>query len=161
MATELKIEKTEIKTAMEASVISKSEEKAEGTLGRKQRGRDQDLFFTLNERDVKQPQKKDKDDFRDRVSKYGNQGIKSQLISKEIIKDKKQISLGQILCHVFEKAINVQFQEFQNRLTNQMKEFFFRSSENNMFNQDLKLAGFWKDLSPDEQTQFWAKVSKM
>ena len=39
MATELKIEKTDIKSAMESSVLAK-EDKNEPTVSRKQRGRD-------------------------------------------------------------------------------------------------------------------------
>lgn len=68
------------------------------------------------------------------------------LISKEIIKDKSTISLGQVLCHIFEKAINVQYHEFQNKISNQMKEFFYSQDDNTIFNQDLKLAKFWREL---------------
>lgn len=123
------------------------------------------MFFTLNERDVKPNQsgqaKKDTSEFREKHSQYGKQGPKQNVfITKEIIKDKTTVSLGQILCHLFEKAINVQYQEFQNKLSNQMKEFFFSTNENNLFNQDLKLAKFWKDLSPEEQSNFWLKIFK-
>lgn len=55
MATELKIEKTDIKSAMESSVLNypgKGEESKNDQPGRKQ-GRDKDMFFTINERDVK------------------------------------------------------------------------------------------------------------
>ena len=114
MATELKVEKTEIKVAMEASVLNypgKGEEAKEQPQGRKPGRANQDLFFTLNERDVKPNQsgqvKKDASEFRDKHSQYGKQGPKQLLITKEIIKDKTTVSLGQILCHLFEKAINV------------------------------------------------------
>ena len=57
MATELKFEKTDIKSAMESSVLNypgKGEESKNETQGRqKGRGNNQDLFFTLNERDIK------------------------------------------------------------------------------------------------------------
>jgi hypothetical protein len=104
--------------------------------------------------------KKDSHEYREKHSQYSKQGPKQLLISKEIIKDKSQVSLGQVLCHIFEKSINVQYQEFQNRLTNQMKDFFFSQNENNLFNQDIKLAKFWKDLNPEEQADFWLKVVK-
>lgn len=42
------------------------------------------------------------------------------------------MTLGQILSHIIEKAINVQYQEFQSKLTNQMKEFFFTQTENHL-----------------------------
>ena len=38
---------------------------------------------------------------------------------------KNKLSLGQILSHLFEKSLNVQFHEYNNKLTKQMKEFFF------------------------------------
>jgi hypothetical protein len=41
-----------------------------------------------------------------------------------------------------------------------MKDFFFSTNENNIFNTDMKLAKFWKDLSPDEQANFWLKIFK-
>ena len=45
-------------------------------------------------------------------------------------------------------------------MTNQMKDFFFSANENNLFNQDLKLAKYWKDLTQDDQSAFWQKISK-
>ena len=58
MSCELKVEKTDIKSAMENSVLSntsKSEqEKTENSNLSRKKGRDQDLYFTLNERDIKQ-----------------------------------------------------------------------------------------------------------
>jgi len=57
MSCEIKIERTEIKSAMETSVLSKENksdtEKSESTNLPRKKGRDQDIFFTLNERDVK------------------------------------------------------------------------------------------------------------
>jgi hypothetical protein len=41
-----------------------------------------------------------------------------------------------------------------------MKDFFFSTNENNLFNTDMKLAKFWKDLSSDEQANFWLKIFK-
>lgn len=66
MATELKIEKTDHKSAMEGSVFQSSKGDEQKTEGRKQ-GR-ADMFFTLNERDFK-PQS-----FKDRHSVYGKGG---------------------------------------------------------------------------------------
>ena len=79
MAAELKIEKTDIKSAMDSSVIAqpKAEESKEG----RKKGRDnQDLLFTLNERDVRPNQtgqvKKDMHEYLERHSQYGKQGPK-------------------------------------------------------------------------------------
>ena len=110
MATELKFEKTDIKSAMESSVLNypgKGEEQKSETQGRQKGRSNQDIFFTLNERDVKPLSKKDANDFRERHSIYGKGGANKTLISKEVIQDKSTVSLGQILCHLFEKAINV------------------------------------------------------
>lgn len=89
MATELKLEKTDIKSAMESSVLNypgKGEESKNETQGRqKGRGNHQDLFFTLNERDIKPQSKKDPIDFRERHSIYGKGGANKTLISKEVI----------------------------------------------------------------------------
>jgi hypothetical protein len=43
-------------------------------------------------------------------------------------------------------------------MTNQMKDFFFSANENSLFNQDLKLAKYWKDLTSDDQSAFWQKI---
>ena len=40
-----------------------------------------------------------------------------------------------------------------------MKEFFFSQDDNTIFNQDLKLAKFWRELKPADRTKFWRKVS--
>ena len=70
------------------------------------------------------------------------------------------MTLGQILSHIIEKAINVQYQEFQSKLTNQMKEFFFTQTENHLYAQDLNIAKFWKDLTPNGKEKTWTKVSE-
>ena len=70
------------------------------------------------------------------------------------------MSFGQILSHIFEKAINVQYQEYQGKLTNPMKEFFHTSQENHIYTDDVKLAKFWKDLKPKEKDQFWKAISE-
>lgn len=41
-----------------------------------------------------------------------------------------------------------------------MKDFFFTPNENNLFNQDMKLAKYWKDLNQDEQSTFWQTITK-
>jgi len=70
------------------------------------------------------------------------------------------LSLGSILTHVFEKAINVQYHEFQARLTNQMKDFFFTQNDNHAYSQDMKLAKFWRNLKPKEKEAFWKKIDE-
>jgi hypothetical protein len=70
MAADLKIEKTDGKTAMDSSVVNQP--KAEEQKESRKKGRDNDLFFTLNERDVKSNQsggvKKETNEFRERHS---------------------------------------------------------------------------------------------
>jgi len=114
--------------------------KATGRGGHHGHQRDQDVFFTLNERDLSTSQLKTgagSDNFRDRTSLYNSQRTKAhpnnQQQDKEVILDKTNISLGRILSHLFEKAINVQYQDFQNKLSNPMKEFFYTQTENNLY----------------------------
>lgn len=161
MSCELKVEKTEGKNAMDYSVFSKyqtsgEQEKNEAAQSRKKK--DQDIYFTLNERDVKQTAQSKVDsqsvEFRDRRSQYGRLGTKPHpaVIPKQIITDKSAISLGLILCHIFEKAINIQYQEFQSKTNAQMNQFFYSQNDNSIFNQDLKLAKFWRDLKSNERS---------
>ena len=35
---------------------------------------------------------------------------------KEVVEDKSQRTLGQMLCHIIEKAINIQYMDFKNKL---------------------------------------------
>lgn len=159
MLSELKIEKTDIAQAMNGSVLSqnpsasasgKNEDKLnqeQTSHSRKQAGRsghhghqrDQDVFFTLNERDFStsalKEQKHGRDkgssgildksatsigtssaDFRNRTSAYTRQGTKphpnaqqqdSQTWQKDVFPDRSKMTLGQILSHVIEKAINI------------------------------------------------------
>lgn len=98
MKTELKVEKTEVKTAMAHSVFSKDknkddqkgiESRSSGTNNSRKQGsratRDSDVFFTLNERDTKGHTKKKlggasvttSESFKARNSQYNNQGTKT------------------------------------------------------------------------------------
>jgi len=64
-------------------------------------------------------------------------------LDNEVIKDKSKLTLAQVISHIFEKSINIQYQEFQGKLSNSMKEFFFTSIENHHYSIDLKLSKFW------------------
>ena len=79
--------------------------------------------------------------------------------STEVFKDKSELTLGQILSHIFEKAINVQYQEYQGKLQNNMKEFFFSNNDNHLYTVDLKLAKFWKESKPKEKESIWTTVN--
>ena len=177
MMSELKIEKSETSQAMSGSVLSKEAQAGAGKYeekgseapshqGRKQQNRNQDVYFTLNERDLTRFGSKEAgvsaSDFRTRTSQYNKQGIKGHPASqeKDVIKDKTKMTLGKILCHIFEKAINVQYQEFQNRLTHPMKEFFFMQEENHLYAQDLKFSQFWQELRGPEHVAIWEKINK-
>jgi hypothetical protein len=163
LLSELKIEKTEATVALQTSVLAPHQStssglasgkgddktnqeqtahsrKATGRAGHHGYQRDQDVFFTLNERDLSTSQMKTgtgSDNFRDRTSLYNSQRTKAhpnnQQQDKEVILDKTRLSLGRILSHLFEKAINVQYQDFQNKLTNPMKEFFYTQTENHLY----------------------------
>ena len=108
-------------------------------------------------------------EFKARSSQYTNIGIKpyntpssisNQKVDKEVVKDKSHMSFGQILSHLFEKSINVQYQEYLGKLSNQMKDFFYMSNENHMYSVDLKLAKFWLNIKPKERDQFWKTISE-
>ena len=90
---------------------------------------------------------------------YPSSSSNSQM-DKDVVKDKTVMSFGQILSHIFEKSINIQYQEYQGKLSNPMKDFFYTSNENHMYSQDLKLAKFWRDLKPKERDQFWKTISE-
>jgi hypothetical protein len=89
MHSELKIERTDVATAMKGSVLQSKHEAASQedsqhqTTSRKQQGRtrEPDLFFTLNERDGKAVNQTSTGvaatDFRSRTSQYSKMGIKS------------------------------------------------------------------------------------
>lgn len=177
MMSELKIEKAEASQAMSGSVLSKEAQAGAGKhdekgaeapshQGRKQQNRNQDVYFTLNERDLTRFGSKEAGvsaaDFRARTSQYNKQGIKGHPASqeKDVIKDKTKMTLGKILCHIFEKAINVQYQEFQNRLTHPMKDFFFIQNENHLYSQDLKFSKFWQELQGPEHVAIWEKINQ-
>jgi len=56
-------------------------------------------------------------DFRSRTSQYSRMGTKQHPTApaqstSEVIKDKSKTTLAQVLSHIFEKAINVQYAEF-------------------------------------------------
>ena len=39
-----------------------------------------------------------------------------------------------------------------------MKEFFYTQKENHLYEQDLGIARFWKELKSKEQDKIWNKV---
>lgn len=41
-----------------------------------------------------------------------------------------------------------------------MKDFFFLQGENHIYNDDVKLAKFWRDLRANEQAEIWDKVTE-
>jgi hypothetical protein len=69
-------------------------------------------------------------DFRNRNSSYGGMGTKphpksSKESGEDVIANPEEVSLGHMLAHIFEKAINVHFMDFKAKLTNSMRESFF------------------------------------
>ena len=71
------------------------------------------------------------------------------------------MNFAQMLSHIFEKSINVQYQDYQNKLSKDMKDFFFCQQETlngNLYEQDLKLAKFWRGLKQNEIDGFWSKI---
>ena len=63
-------------------------------------------------------------------------------------REANHVSLAMCLVQMFEKAINVQFQDYHDRLQSApMQNFFFTGrteSQNNLFVEDLRLADFWQ-----------------
>lgn len=165
IAAELRVEKQEAKDVMNASVLKSPDAEApvetDNNRNDKKKVRPQDIFFTLNERDLKSSSVT-ANDFRSRTSQYSKMGTgKTQVASQdtEVFKDKSKLTLAQVLSHIFEKAINVQFQEFQGRLGKQHQEFFFTNADSSHFATELKLAKFWRELSASEREKVWAKVT--
>lgn len=74
--------------------------------------------------------------------------------------DKSKLSLGQILSHLFEKAINVQYNDYVHKLNEQRKDFFFCRIDNNHYSHDMYIAKFWLNLSNSGRDQFWTKIEK-
>jgi len=72
--------------------------------------------------------------------------------------DKGKLSLGQILSHLFEKAINVQYNDYVHKLNEQRKDFFFCSINDHHYSIDMYIAKFWMRLSNAEREQFWQKI---
>lgn len=163
MRNDLKIEKTDIQNALSASVVCKN--KLDGGDESKQfhnrktnaRSKNQDTYFTVQSRFEASKTISSADEFKQRNSQYNKMGTKPHPAQKE--SSAAYLTFGQILVHLFEKAINVQFQEFQNKLSNQMREFFFHSEENLTFEEDLMLAKFWKEVKQPKITKIWSMVS--
>ena len=81
--------------------------------------------------------------------------------------DKSALSLGQIICHVFEKSLNVQFTEFKGRLAHSQKKFFMRAIDAGDMQYaasflwtDMKLSKFWMDLPKDRKDKLWARATE-
>ena len=57
------------------------------------------------------------------------------------------VEFAQCLVYIFEKALNVQFLDYSEKLSNpQMQNFFFIGKNEltaNRFSEDLKVADFW------------------
>lgn len=172
LMTELKIEKTDTSTALKESVLrptSSQDEKSEAPAqtGRKQqvRNREQDVYFLISEREPSKTSAQQavipSSDFRSRTSQYTKMGTKSHPQSEpETSLQDSAVSFAQVFSHIFEKAINVHFQEFQGKLSNQMKDFFFTQDQNNIYTDDLRLAQFWKELRPAEANKIWEGIDK-
>jgi len=82
-----------------------------------------------------------------------------QVKDVEVHEDKQKLSLGQILTHMLEKAINVQYCDFLGKLTNAQKEFFFCGQEEHLYSKDMRIAKYWMSLQPSEQDSFWQKIA--
>lgn len=71
-----------------------------------------------------------------------------------------------MLCHLFEKAINIQYMDFKGRLSKEQQRFFFKKIEQGEYQveakiiwKDMCLAKYLMDLSPAEKERFWSRVS--
>lgn len=104
-------------------------------------------------------------DFRSRTSVYGRQGTQAPASSSkqtgstttDVFKDRNRLTLAQVVAHLFEKAVNVQYHDFQGKLSPAMKEFFFTTEEErerakkggtgaegeHQLDRDASLAKFW------------------
>ena len=68
--------------------------------------------------------------------------------SSNIEKDNRNlVEFAQCLIYMFEKALNVQFLDYSEKLNNQQMQNFFFIGKNdltgNRFSEDLKVADFW------------------
>lgn len=121
-------------------------------------------FFVLNERDMRTSSNLIYDDFKQKYSTYKSMGPAKQSekpVYQDVLKDKSSMNFAQMLSHIFEKSINVQYHDYQNKLSKDMKDFFFCQQETlngNLYEQDLKLAKFWRDLKQNEIDGFWSKI---
>ena len=76
-------------------------------------------YYTMNVRQVPAPSETA---FRDRVSSYKNIGIKSATQTQQstgtrdescVVDNGNGISIGQMLCHLLEKSLNIQYLDFR------------------------------------------------
>lgn len=74
--------------------------------------------------------------------------------------DKSRLSIGQVIAHMFEKAINVQYNDFLGKLSKPQTEFFFCGSEDHLYSRDMHIAKFWMNLAASEQDLFWQKIEE-
>lgn len=77
------------------------------------------------------------------------------------------MSIGQMLCHLLEKSLNIQYLDFRQKLKDPMQKFFFQRNDvnssftNTFYWNDLNLAKFWMDLPSTTQDAFWARVGEI
>ena len=114
--------------------------------------RDTDVYYALNERECKG---------RPRDGPYRNQGPKPKGSTQQqgkfsgVHAENTKLSIGQIIAHMFEKAINVQYCDFLGKLSKAHLEFFFCGSEDHLYSRDMHIAKYWMKLEPSEQDEFW------
>ena len=68
-----------------------------------------------------------------------------------------------MLCHLFERSLNINYMEFKNKLTdNKMRRQFILEPQGGMSStrlwNDIKLTLFWRDCTEKDQEKFWDKV---
>ena len=58
---------------------------------------------------------------------YRSVGLKSSTVQKDrpVFDDKSRLTLGQMLCHCLEKALNIQYMDFKGKLKPEHQRFFF------------------------------------
>ena len=71
-------------------------------------------------------------------------------------------TLAEVLIFIFEKAINVHYQELLNKIQKQnIHNFFFIESKLNPFYYDFKLTNYWLNLSLEKRIQHLDKIDYM
>ena len=74
----------------------------------------------------------------------------------------QKFTLGQMLLFLIQKMINVQYQDYNNRLTAPQQHFFFLPGEpklNNLSQTDLKLTNYWVKLPGNDRDNFFRQMT--